>query len=378
MAGIQIGIASETKAFKRGIETGLIEPLEDAVEALDDLGKSKGPDKLEDSLEDAQDASKKLEREVKDTADTIEKEFRKSYADLKNSSDKGIDGAKEGLQDFKQEANSTAKESAASFDGSFESIVDMAQETAANAFAGFGPAGAVAGLAAAAGIGLVTAAFDRAGESAEELEEKTAEVFDQMIQSQGKYIGQEFIQSNLQELINDTEKMSEASKTATTLGIDQATVLRAMAGDAAALSAVQGTAAKQAGVLGEAIEKQKESTNRASVEDLKRLESLDKISGKFEADQGVYAEAGRRWDAYSKATTDSAFANDANLKSVDNLTDGVGRLGSGLGRVPKETNPKVKVEYDIDDRKLQAAVKKTYTIDIRGVYRDRQGRKLNI
>ena len=34
--GIEIGVASETKAFKQGVESGIITPLEDAVEALDD------------------------------------------------------------------------------------------------------------------------------------------------------------------------------------------------------------------------------------------------------------------------------------------------------------------------------------------------------
>ncbi|MEX1079804.1 MAG: hypothetical protein WED09_11925 [Homoserinimonas sp.] len=376
--GIEIGIASETKAFKQGIDTGIIEPLEDAEKALKDLGQDRSLDKLEDGLEDAQKASKKLEREVKDTADTIESEFKKSYAKMKNSAEDGADGHARSMDDMRREANSTAKESAASFDGSAESIVDAFQEVAANAFEGFGPAGAVAGLAAAAGIGLVSAAFTRAGEDAEALAEKTAEAFDQMIQSQGKYIGQEFIQSNLQDLLNDTEKVAEATKIAADLGADLATVQRAMAGDAQALADVQSNAARMASELGKSIEEQKDATGRASVEDLKRLESLDKISGKFESQAGVYAEAGRRWEAYQKASTDSAFANDVNLKSVAKLTDGVDKLGSGLSRVPKNTNPKVNVQYNIDDRKLQAALKKTYTIDIRGVYRDRQGRRLNI
>jgi len=376
--GIEIGIASETKAFKQGIETGLIKPVEEAVDALEDLGRSKGPDKLEDGFEDAQKASKKLEREVKDTADTIEKDFKNSYRELKQAAEKGTDGAKESLRDFKQESNSTAKESAASFDGSAESIVDAFQEVAANAFEGFGPAGAAAGIAAAVGIGAVSAAFEQAGEDAEKLAEKTAEAFDQMIASQSKYIGQEFIQSNLQDLLNDTEKMAEATQIAADTGTSLSTVQRAMAGDAAALAEIQDTTARQARELGESITAQKDATNRASVEDLKRLETLQKIGAKFESQRGVYAEAGRRWDAYQKATEESAFANNINLKSMDKLSDGVSKLGSGLNRLPKETNPKVKVQYDIDDSKLKAAVKKSYTIDIKGVYRDRQGRRLNI
>ncbi len=73
---------------------------------------------------------------------------------------KAAEEGKSGMDDFKQEANQTARESAASFDGSAESIVDVFQEVAANAFQGFGPAGAVAGLAIAAGIGLGVKAFE--------------------------------------------------------------------------------------------------------------------------------------------------------------------------------------------------------------------------
>ena len=379
MAGIQIGIASETKAFKQGIESGLIEPLEDAVEALDDLGKSKGPDKLEDGLEDAQKASKELEREVKDTADTIEKEFKKSYAQMKQSAADGTDGAKESLNDFKREANSTAKESAASFDGSAESIVDAFQETAANAFEGFGPAGALAGIAAAAGIGLVSAAFTQAGEDAEKLEEKVETAFDQMIESQSKYIAQEFTNEAIKEIINDTDRMNEATETANTLGLDRATIIRAMAGDQAALSAVNTIAAASAETLSEKIAKQKDETGRASETDLRRLESLAKVSGKLQDQSGIYATAVGRYEDYRQAVTDSTFANDISLKSVDKLSDGVGRLGSGLAKLPANVKAPV-IEQAVvpapDTSRLDAAIRRHRAMNVEVRYVDRNGKRI--
>ena len=44
MAGYTVGINSETKAFKQGIDSGVIAPLEDAQRELIELGKSRGPE----------------------------------------------------------------------------------------------------------------------------------------------------------------------------------------------------------------------------------------------------------------------------------------------------------------------------------------------
>jgi len=166
--GYTVGIASETKAFKQGIESGVIEPLEDAQKELLELGKSRGPEQLERALKDAEKATETLKDETKDTARAIEQEFRDSYRKVKSSSDDGMGHAKEGVQDFKDEAQQSARETAASFDGSFESIADLAQEVAANAFAGFGPAGAAAGVAVALGLGVAVDQFNKIDEASKD------------------------------------------------------------------------------------------------------------------------------------------------------------------------------------------------------------------
>jgi len=81
--GIEIGVASDTKAFKQGVETGIIDPLDNAIMALTDLGNSKGPEELERSLDEASDATERLKSETKSTADAIDQEFRSSYKSLK-------------------------------------------------------------------------------------------------------------------------------------------------------------------------------------------------------------------------------------------------------------------------------------------------------
>lgn len=185
--GYTVGIASETKAFKQGIESGVIDPLEDAVQALDDLGKSRGPDKLEDGFRDAQTASKKLEREVKETADTIERDFRQSYGEMKRASSSSTASAQEDLRELANEARTNVSETLSSFDGSIESLGDVVQGTLGGVVGGLtGPAGLFAAAAGAAGVGLVIKAINDGAEDSEAFREQVAELSAELIETGGK------------------------------------------------------------------------------------------------------------------------------------------------------------------------------------------------
>lgn len=174
-------MASEGIDIKIGVDpSGAVDGVDDVNSALkkidDNLGdvaKSGDSDlgKLEKSLKD-------LNQEAIKTGDEFDKSIGKGTK-------KAAKEAEGGLKDFKQEAGSTARESAASFDGSATSIVDAFQEVAANAFEGFGPAGAAAGIAIAAGIGLATQAFDKSQADAERLKGKINDLADALIESGG-------------------------------------------------------------------------------------------------------------------------------------------------------------------------------------------------
>ncbi|MGV8851712.1 MAG: hypothetical protein ACOH1M_03980 [Rhodoglobus sp.] len=204
--GIEIGIGSETKAFKQGVETGIIEPLEDAVDALDDLGRNKGTDKLEDGFESAQKASHDLKKEISQTADHIDKEFKKSYADMKNSSESGTNKAKADLKELGNEARMNASETFSSFDGSAQSFADGIQGTLGGIVSSLGPIGAAAGAAAAIGIGLATAGIEQGKEDTEEFREKVSELTKEFIDS-GQIGKRSFssVLSDLEQLATSTD-----------------------------------------------------------------------------------------------------------------------------------------------------------------------------
>ncbi|APH44874.1 hypothetical protein BMW26_07825 [Microbacterium sp. 1.5R] len=171
---IKIPVGVDTSGIQREINNGLVEPIEDAEKALKKLGDTDAGTDLKRDLEKASKATEELGDEL----DEARKDLKKLGFAAKDAGDdakRGMKGAEDGIEEFGDEAKSTAKESAASFDGSAESIIDAFQEVAANAFAGFGPAGLLAGLAIAAGIGIAVGEFQKAAEAAEELRMKAVE-----------------------------------------------------------------------------------------------------------------------------------------------------------------------------------------------------------
>lgn len=170
----EIGIAADTSGLEKSISNGLVDPLEEAAEAFEDLEKAAKNADLDRELDKAQKATDELDDELDDAREKLK---RLGYAarDAGDDAKRGFKGAEDGVKEMGEEANSTAKEAAASFNGSAEDILDAFQEVAANAFAGFGPAGALAGLAIAAGIGIAVGKFQEAEEAAEALRLKAVE-----------------------------------------------------------------------------------------------------------------------------------------------------------------------------------------------------------
>ena len=190
--GIVINFLSDVRDFLRG--TG------DVEEALDDV-----VDSLEDVSKEGDQAAEKLADSFKDNMKEVSRAAREAGDGIGYDLNRGTKKAEGGFKDFKEEANSTAKESAASFDGSAESIVGSFQEIAANAFEGFGPAGAIAGLAVAAGIGLATAEFQKSEEAAQLAKDRIAELGTAFIESGADIAQVEAFQEALKGIVTNAD-----------------------------------------------------------------------------------------------------------------------------------------------------------------------------
>lgn len=230
---ISVVINSETKAFRQGVESGIIKPLEDAEKSLDELGKSKGPDQLTRELEGAQRASEDLDDEVKRTARSIEQEFRDSYRKAGDAADGFQRDASGNIQGFKDEAVQNLSEVASSFDGDLQSMADGVQ-------------GLTGGLASSLtpGIGIPVAILGAAAgaflqswiSAAEDSEERVQEMYAAMSEEGSKFLSAEYFNKALANL--DTSKIEEAQQRAIDLGVEERDVLRAMVGDREAIGRV--------------------------------------------------------------------------------------------------------------------------------------------
>lgn len=206
--------------------------LDDVADEAKDLERTgdKSFKKMEDGAEDAADETRELVKRLRDV--------EKAADDVGDKSRNSFDKAKDGVEEFGEEANSTARESAASFDGSAESIADAFQEIAANAFAGFGPAGAVAGLAAAAGIGLAMAGFENVQEAQEESQARAAEWADAFIESGSKVLTFEQEAAKVRDIITDPDRYKVATEDAKLWGVSIDTAVAALAGSDSAIDEV--------------------------------------------------------------------------------------------------------------------------------------------
>lgn len=196
---IKIDFFADVAKFLRGTRN-VSEALDEVADDLDDLGtdSKRTADKAGDALGDAfkdgsKDAGRSLEsvgtdlKETGSDADRLEARvaaaFRGMAQDAKSSGKqvgdsqkKGFREAAAGAETFKEEADQNAREVAASFDGSAESIADGFQGLAAEMLSGFGPAGVVAGVAVAAGIGIAISKMQEGAEEATAMQEAVVEI----------------------------------------------------------------------------------------------------------------------------------------------------------------------------------------------------------
>lgn len=310
-AGISIGVAADTRAFSVGVKNGVLEPLEDVENALKDVSKDgdKAGDALEKSLKGAQKETKDLAKEYDQLSDTIRQSSKSASRNFSDSYREGADGAKEGIKDFKGEAKQNAEEVASSFDGSAESIADGFQSVAATAFAGFGPAGALAGLAAAAGIGLISAAIQQGGDDAEALKEKISNLTAELIDN-GKRgtVSVEYLSNAIKDLATETDdsktNLKDLADVADRSGSSFSDLAEAYAGNTDGLKELWRAGKDRLEQMREEADAADTTTNAGvkTYESLiKQADAQDKYIGYLGQSIGVAKEAAEAQENYAKA-----------------------------------------------------------------------------
>lgn len=411
-SGISIGVAADTRQFQKAISAGVVEPLDDAQQTLAELGKAgdtagdkiekgvktagraldglgkdgdKAGDKISDSARDAKTDVARLEDAFKDAANAARKETKSAGDAIKSNVGDGVDGAKRGLDDFKEESASTAKESAASFDGSADSIVDAFQEVAANAFIGFGPAGLVAGLAAAAGIGLISAAIQSGSEDSEALKAKVGELTAELIDAGDKGgPSLDYLSEQLKTLASESDdgatSLADLRKVADDSGNSFEDLAKAYAGSLEELQKLNGEGEDRLKALQDEAEAIDTTTNAgvdryAALE--KQIDAQDKLNGYVsEATQRAeeaaqaeqnYADAGGQAmetrklavETYQSALDDSLSSFDDFRNAETGALDPAGYLAGIQARIDATANFNTNVQdlatrFQLTDEEVQA------------------------
>lgn len=184
MADVRMTFDADTAAAERKV-AHLARETDDLGDKLDDLGRSdadKALHDVEDAADDAADAARDLADDLADVEDAVPSDVGRKLGD---DLEEGFDRAGEGAAEFKDEAQQSAREGAASFSGEFEDVADYMQEVLANALSGFGPVGAAAGLAAAAGLGILVSTLQDGEEAAEATKDRIIDLAGQIREVDG-------------------------------------------------------------------------------------------------------------------------------------------------------------------------------------------------
>lgn len=177
-SGINVNIASDTRNFAAGVKSGIIDPIKNAQDTLDKLGAAgqTAGDKLEGAFRDEQTATDHLKSKIDDLNDNIKTKTAGSASSMSKHFKESASKTEEGFSEMKDSARQNAMETAASFNGGFDSISGGLQGMLAEFMAGFGPAGMIAGLVLAGGVGLLTSAIDGMGQETDTDKGKVADL----------------------------------------------------------------------------------------------------------------------------------------------------------------------------------------------------------
>lgn len=248
MAGINIDVAVNSRAAVGGVKD-LSAALDDTGDALDDLVRTS--DKAGDKSADALKGTERAADNSADAVEDLERKFRDLTTATKrqdDAADKAARSSRESFHEagaatgeFRDEALSNFSEVTSSFDGSMQSVVDLAQGTFGGLASLGGPVGlALGGLAALIGV-TFSALSTSADQNAQEAAQSISDMFQDMTESGQQFVSQDFVNQKIQEIIGNQEKLNAVKEDAARAAVSQQTALRAEAGDQDALKvALQG------------------------------------------------------------------------------------------------------------------------------------------
>lgn len=221
--GISIAVASETREYAQGIQRGVIEPTQEVLQALEQLGRNDAGEQLQQSMREAQHGTVGLQEDIRALSTQVREGGRaggRYGTDMKA----GMHEADEAVKTAKENTASNLKEVAASFDGTAQGAASGLQGLAAEVLEGFGPGGLIAGAVLAGGIGLIMSGVEQADEQTQAFQADVAALAQSWIETgkEGKLSAAEIV-DGLKGLATQTDtnkaSLADVEQQARTLGV---------------------------------------------------------------------------------------------------------------------------------------------------------------
>lgn len=334
----EVTIGADAKAFEQGIRKGIINPLEDAEDALDDLGDAASDAGRQGSrdLGKVEDAAEKLERQLRDAQDQTKK-LDRGFKDAGDSAGRSMAHMGDQAAEVGDEIRQNLGEGITSaVEGDFANLGNVIGDTLGGTVAGIGGIGTAAFAAAGAlGIGAVTAAWTAANAETEKNTERANNYFQTLVDGAGR-VTESNILSGIQEYLTDADKMAEVQRLVSVTGLEQSVVLRALNGDLQDGQAVTERLAVARDELA-AAEKRNMDAGKSSRDGLTdQNQALLRAEDLWKKYNGVVEDGTTKWDTYSDAasmgairTAEAAAAAGTATKTIDKFGDAVYELPDG-------------------------------------------------
>lgn len=354
--GIDLSIAADTRSAMSAINRGLIDPLEDVSEALEQMG------------DDSKDASRDLERGMRDAqrrTDDAKDEIRKLRDELNKAGragkdtgrdvDDGMGRVKRAGAEASDELRQNLGETFSSFRGDLEDLPQIAQDVFGGLAGSIGGLPAAFALAAgAAGIGLLVAGFQQIKEEEEASKQRASEWAQAYIEAGGKVLNAATTAAKALAITTDPEQFEKATTNAKNWGVDVSVAIAAMAGETWALNAANES-------LAETERKLNEEFKNTGIQYPEMTDNLTQIStaasqGRRDLDSltGEMQRGGEQADAYSRYLAEMAQNTVGATTKVDEFGDAVTTLPDGTTVYVDAETGQATTDLDLIEKKIYA------------------------
>lgn len=358
---LEVAIASDTKAFQQGVETGIIVPLEDAIKKLKDLGDADGAEQLEKALKSAQRQTAQLADESARTAREIDQKYRDAYRSMKQEATESLDGLSGASREVGAELTQNIGETFSSFRGDAEDFAQIVQDTLGGLAGSLGGLPAIAATAAgAAGLGLIIGAFQSAQEEQEKLSEKAGEWAAKYIEAGSTVLSVSQQVAEIQDIWTNQYDVLVAN--AKKWGVSNEVAANAMAGIPGALDQVSESIGKMRDAYDAgALDRTKDMNSTLD----KQKKALDEAQSAYDAIAGAMSRGAEQASGASASLVALAENTQGATKTVDEFGDRIYALPGDVKVYVDAQTGQATTDLDAIDKKIYSTNGKVAWLDVR-------------